>query len=177
MRPSDGEHPVPPSTRRRIEAVRVLAGVACVLLLGVAVVLMLADRAPGALRTLSDRIDQSERSPARVAAEAPIPQSDFLVHVVVWGAVTATAGVAAWAWRRLPAVAFAVLSLSMVVELSQDHLTHSRTTQLTDATANVVGVTAGVALAAGCYLVTAAGRSAARAEQRRDRAPRVGAAP
>jgi hypothetical protein len=176
MRPTGGEHPVPPSTRRRIEAVRVLGGVACVLLLGVAMVLMLADRAPGGLRTLSDRIDQSERSAARVAAEAPIPQSDFLVHVVVWGAVTATAGVAAWAWRRLPAVGFAVLSLSMVVELSQDHVTHSRTTQLTDATANVVGVTAGMAVAAACYLATAAGRRSARSEPRRDQAPPVGAA-
>lgn len=176
MRPTDGEHPVSPSTRRRIEAVRVLAGVACVLLLGVALVLMLADRAPGALRTLSDRIDQSERSAARVAAEAPIPQSDFLVHVVVWGAVTATAGMAAWAWRRLPAVAVTVLSLSMVLELSQDHVTHSRTTQLTDATANVVGVTAGIVVAATCYLVTAAGRHSARTEQPRDGAPPVGAA-
>jgi hypothetical protein len=176
MRPTDGDHPAPPSSRRRIEAVRVLAGLACVLLLGVALVLMLADRSPGALRTLSDRIDQSERSAARVAAEAPIPQSDFLVHVVVWGAVTATAGVAAWAWRRLPAVGFAVLSLSMVVELSQDHVTHSRTTQLTDATANVVGVTGGIAVAAACYLATEAGRRAARSEPRHDPSPPVGAA-
>lgn len=176
MHPTGGEHRVPPSTHRRVEAVRVLAGVACVLLLGVAMVLMLADRAPGALRTLSDQIDQSERSAARATAEAPIPQSDFLVHLVVWGAVAATAGGAAWAWRRLPAMALAVLSLSMVVELSQDHLTHSRTTQLTDATANVVGVTAGIAVAAACFLVTPAGRRSARTEPRRDPAPPVGAA-
>jgi VanZ family protein len=131
--------------------VRVVAGLACVALIGVAAILMLSDRAPGALRSLSDRIDQSERPAARLASESPVPQSDVVVHVGVWAMVTATAGIAAWSWRRLAVVVALALAAGMAIELAQGRLTRSRNVELADVSANLAGVALGAVVVAICY--------------------------
>lgn len=125
---------------------RAVAVLTCAALVAAALALMFADRAPGALRQLSDRIQASDRPAARAVAEAPTPESDTDVHIVIWAAVTVAAGLAAGRRRWILPVAAAVLVLATAVELAQEHVTARRTTQRDDLVANVVGVALGAAL-------------------------------
>lgn len=115
--------------------------------LGVVGVLMLSDRAPGALRSVSDRLDAPARLPPNAVGDVT-PASDTLVHLVVWGVVSALVGLVAWSWRSLAVGALGVLALATFVELAQDPLTRTRTTEASDLVTNAVGVGAGVLVVA-----------------------------
>jgi hypothetical protein len=132
--------------RRRGRVGRVLAGLVCAGLVAAALVLMFTDRAPGTLSRLSDRVERSERTAARVLSEARTPESDTEVHLAIWAAVTLTGGLAAGRRRRVLPVAAAVLVLATAVELAQEHVTARRTTQTDDLIANVAGVALGAAI-------------------------------
>ncbi|MEX2626993.1 MAG: hypothetical protein WD225_08905 [Ilumatobacteraceae bacterium] len=122
--------------------------------------LMLSDRAPGALRQigggivvrLSERIDAGGR-PARLTSDPRLPSGDTLVHIGVWGTAMLFVGLAVWSWRGLAVGAAGVLICSLAVEVGQRRYTVSRTFQMSDIVANTVGVAAGAAAAAGCYLL------------------------
>jgi len=121
--------------------------------------LMLSDRAPGlfgdSVRRLSERIDAGGRVGA-VAADPRLPESDTLVHVGVWALAAGLVGVAVWSWRRLILGSALVFAGSLVVELSQDRLSDSRSIERTDIAANAAGVTLGLVAVAGCYVVWSA---------------------
>ncbi len=137
-------------------------------LLGVAVLLfnallMLSDRAPGALRRvggdfvrrLFDRIDASERA-ADVLADPRLPESDAIVHIAVWAIAVALVGVAAWTWRGLLVGAVAVFAASLVVEVAQGRWSDTRAVEASDVRANAVGVVLGTIAVGACYLTYSA---------------------
>jgi hypothetical protein len=128
-----------------------------------AVMLMLSDRAPGFLRRLSgdlaERIDSSGR-PAQIATDDRLPDGDTLVHILVWAAVVVLVGWAVWSWRGLVIVSGTVFGASVVIELSQAHLTQTRESQWGDIVANAVGIVLGAAVVALCYLLWSAFRNA-----------------
>lgn len=122
---------------------RLLAAALALATLGVAGLVMLSDRAPGALQRVSNRLDASDRVSARAIGQAT-PPSDTMVHIVAWGAVMVLLGLAAWSWRSLTIAAVGVLAVSTLAEVAQEPLTSTRNTELSDLAANVVGITAGL---------------------------------
>ena len=108
-----------PSTARRswLRAGFAVLGVGVLLF---NVLLMLSDRAPGALRRVGGdfvrrlfaRIDASERA-ADVLADPRLPESDAIVHVAVWALAVALVGLAVWTWRGLLVGAVAVFAVSL----------------------------------------------------------------
>jgi hypothetical protein len=138
--------PVPPTSRRpghpgpplwlRISVATVGVGV-----LAVIAVLMLADRAPGALRRLSDRIDVSATEAGRLTDVAP---SDAWVHVAAWGLVSLLFAFVIWSWWGVPFVAVTAFGMGVLVEVAQHLLTETRGFQRSDIVANAVGVVIGL---------------------------------
>ena len=120
-------------------------------LLGSAVVLM-SDRAPGLLGRLSARIDTGSSRAARLAARTR-PQSDFELHLLVWGSITVLVGLTMWSNRSLLASAFAVLATSVAAERAQEALTQTRELQLGDLVANTIGMLAGLGLVTGLAIL------------------------
>lgn len=125
--------------------------------------LMLSDRAPGVLadvfgddtRRLWARIDASGR--ADFVADGERPETDAVVHVVVWAAVTGLSVLAVWSWRWLAAVAAGAFGASVVVELAQGRWSSTRAVERSDIGANLVGVTVGTVAAVGVMAMWAAG--------------------
>lgn len=156
----------PPFVLRMFAA---LAGVGASL---VTVALLLSDRAPGLVETafgdrarrLWERIDASER--AQFVTEGELPQTDFVVHVLIWTVVAALVGLAVWSWRGLAVSAVLVATASGLLELAQGRYATTRVVEARDMIANLLGVGLGIALAALCYLVwsmfAALGRSLSR---------------
>ena len=147
-------------------ALRVVVGLAAGLGTVSVIALMLSDRAPGVLRQLfgpaaerlSDRIDAS----ARLPSTEQLPESDFLVHVGLWAAVTVLIGLTIWTWRGLVVGAGGALTLSAFVEVAQGRYSSSRAVETSDVLGNAVGVAAGVVVTAAAYLAwsaLAAGRA------------------
>jgi hypothetical protein len=125
--------------------------------------LMLSDRAPGALRRvggdymrrLFERIDASERA-AEVLADPRLPESDAIVHVAVWAVAIGLVGLAVWSWRGLILGAIAVFACSLLVEAAQGRWTDSREVEASDVRANAAGVALGSVAVAACYLLYSA---------------------
>lgn len=135
---------------------RVFASLLALAAIGFNAALMLSDRAPGLLervfggpaRRLFARIDAG----TRLAADPRLPQSDAIVHIVVWAAAVGLVGLALWTWRGLVGASVLILSLSLVLEILQGRFSDSRSVERTDAVANAIGVGAGAVAAATCYL-------------------------
>jgi hypothetical protein len=139
-----------------------------VALLGVAavlfnVMLMLSDRAPGALqriggsavRRLFERIDLGGRG-ADVLNDPRLPEDDAVVHVAVWAVVALLVGWALWSWIGLAIGAVAVFAGSLVIEALQGSLSTTREVESSDVKANFAGVVIGSATAAACYIAYSA---------------------
>lgn len=141
--------------RRPPVGVRAIFGV-----LGLAVILfnaalMLSDRAPGFLRRgfgdavvgLSYRIDATARVPAE-----QLPESDVVVHIIVWATATALVGLMIWTWRGLLAACLVVLATSVAVEIAQGVYSTTRVVERSDALANAIGVGLGALVAVVAYI-------------------------
>ena len=123
-----------------------------------AAALLLSDRAPGMLTTLFGdrarrlwaRIDATER--VDLPAAADIPPTDFLAHVAIWLVVTSLVGLAVWSWRGLVAGALILAGLSVALELAQGRYAAMRSVQASDALANLIGVSVGVAVVVVSYV-------------------------
>jgi hypothetical protein len=121
-------------------------------------VILLSDRAPGLFRSVSARIDAGvSRAAGATGVDVPgrtvrVPQSDFDVHVLIWGVAALLVGLAAWSWPSLLVAAGSVFATSVAVELGQRWLTVSRTVQLADVLGNAVGVTCGTCAVVGFAL-------------------------
>lgn len=133
------------------------------------VALLLSDQAPGILdalfgaraRSLWERIDGAERA-GTLPAGSEITSTDFVAHVAIWAIVTVLIGLTMWTWRGLAMSAVGLAGASLVLELAQGRYATTRTVQLTDALANLVGVALGVAVAAACYIVWSTGAAVVR---------------
>jgi len=113
-------------------------------------VILLSDRAPGVFRRVGTRIDAGvSRAAGATGVDVParVPQSDFDVHIVIWGLAALLVGLAVWSWLSLLLASAAVFASSVGFELSQRVLTQSRTVQLADVVGNAVGVSLGTAAA------------------------------
>jgi hypothetical protein len=141
---------------------------ALIALLGVAALLfnallMLSDRAPGALRRvggdfarrLFERIDASDRA-AELLADPRRPESDALVHFAVWAVAVVLVGWAVWTWIGLVIGAVAVFAASLIVEAAQGRYSDTRAVEASDVRANLAGVAAGVVVVAASYLAYSA---------------------
>jgi hypothetical protein len=112
-------------------------------------VILLSDRAPGFLSRVSRRIDAGvSRAAGATGLDVPgrdlsVPQSDFDVHVVIWGVAALLIGLAAWSWASLLLGNGLVFVASVGFELAQSAFTSSRTVQVHDLIGNAVGVFAG----------------------------------
>jgi hypothetical protein len=121
---------------------------------GANAVILLSDRAPGFLSRVSARIDAGvSRAAGATGLDVPgrdltVPQSDFDVHLVIWGLAALLIGLAAWSWASLFLANGLVFVASVAFELSQPFLTSSRTVQVEDVMGNVVGVMVGTAAVA-----------------------------
>lgn len=135
-----------------------------VALLGVAALafnalLMLSDRAPGAMqriggdamRRLFERIDLGGRG-ADVLGDPRLPENDAIVHIAVWALAAMLVGWAVWSWIGLAMGAVTVFAGSLVVEKLQGSLSTTRQVEASDVKANLTGVVVGTAVAAACYL-------------------------
>lgn len=123
------------------------------------VLLMLADRAPGLLRRLSDRLEVVDPRPGQVVRATGIPDAAFAVHVGVWGAAGLVVVLLSWSWRSLVLGLLAALVASGLVEVAQELLTDQRAAQWRDVLANAVGLGLGAALGVAVWaVVRVAGR-------------------
>jgi len=133
------------------------------------VALMLSDRAPRALRRvfgdavvrLSERIDATARLPAE-----QLPESDVVVHIVVWAIAMVLVGLTIWTWRGLLISSLAVLATSALVEIAQGVYSSSRVVERSDAMANAVGVVVGTLMAASAYVLWSVGAALIRPSRR-----------
>lgn len=131
-------------------AVALLAMVA----MAATVAVLLSARAPGVFDDVSDgfsaRLDQ--RAPeARDAAEravdrAGVEESDALAHIGLWAAAMLLAGLATWSWGSLAATVLVLFAGSTGLELVQERLSPTRTTERSDLITNAVGIGIGLAL-------------------------------
>ncbi|MDF2732332.1 MAG: hypothetical protein K0S92_963 [Desertimonas sp.] len=142
-------------------ALRALAALAGVVALLFNAMLMLSDRAPGALRRIGgdfarrlfDRIDAN---PADVLADPRLPESDSVVHIAVWAMAIVLVGWAVWTWIGLAIGAVAVFAASLVVEAAQGRWSDTRAVEISDVRANAVGVLVGAVVVAMCYIAYSA---------------------
>lgn len=128
---------------------RWLAGLMAVVVLGANTLIMLSDRAPGLLRRLSARLDVSamQTVSAPVTPVGRLPETDFMIHVVLWALAAVLAAVAMGSlWSRVFS-AGVVLAYSVVLEVAQGVYTSSRSPQRADLVGNAIGVAAGLAVA------------------------------
>jgi hypothetical protein len=141
-----------------IRAFAALLGVMAVLFNAL---LMLSDRAPGALRRvggdfirrLFERVDASA---ADVLADPRLPESDAIVHVAVWAVAVVLVGWAVWSWVGLFVGAVAVFAGSLVVEAAQGPWSDTRAVEASDVRANAVGVVLGTIAVGICYVTYSA---------------------
>jgi hypothetical protein len=132
---------------------RPLAALLAVGMLAVAGAVLLSDRAPGVLDSVSDRLDAQleERAPeARRAARDAVEgtraeESDVLAHIGLWAAATALLGLATWSWPSLSATVILLVAASTGLELVQEELAPTRITERSDLAANLVGIALGLA--------------------------------
>jgi hypothetical protein len=125
--------------------------------------LMLSDRAPGALRRIGgdvvgrlfDRVDARQRA-AEVLADPRLPESDTIVHIAVWAVAVGLVGLAVWTWRGLLLGAVAVFAGSLVVEAAQGRWSDTRAVEASDVRANAVGVALGTIAVGVCYVAYSA---------------------
>ncbi len=116
--------------------------------------ILLSDRAPGLLRRVSDRIDAGGSRAADVASRAHIStESDFAVHVLIWGLAAVLVGLAAWSWGSMLLGGALVFASSVVLEAAQRTLTTTRTVQADDVVGNALGVILGLAAVTAFALV------------------------
>lgn len=109
--------------------------------------ILLSDRAPGLLRRVSNRIDAGGSRAAAVASRAHIStDSDFAVHVALWGVAAVLVGLAAWSWGSMLLGGAALFASSVAVEGAQHFFTTTRTVQAADVAGNALGVAAGMAV-------------------------------
>ncbi len=112
-------------------------------------VILLSDRAPGFLRRISRQIDAGVSRAANATGidvpgrDVSVPQSDFDVHVIIWGLAALLVGLAAWSWASLLLANGLVFVASVGFELAQQAFSSSRTVQFDDLMGNAVGVFAG----------------------------------
>lgn len=134
--------------------------------------LLLSDRAPGVMRDvlgdaadrLWDRIDATRAQPLGQQARA---QPDFVVHVVIWAAVTFLCALTIWTFGGVIAVMVGAFAASVMFELAQGAFTSTRAVEFRDVVGNACGVAIGGVAA---LLVVAASRALgtlARAGRRR----------
>ena len=124
------------------------------------VVLLLSDRAPGILSQLSKRLEQGDERVARATSHADLARSEFVVHVAVWACATIVVGFAMWSWRSLVGGSGAVVVASALLEVAQPLFTSSRSAQLEDFAANLLGVTVGFGLTAAIWVLIESRRRA-----------------
>jgi len=103
-------------------------------------VILLSDRAPGLFRRVGNRIDAGVPG-----GNVRIPQSDFGVHIAIWGIAALLVGLGMWSWLSLAAAEGTVFASSVAFELSQRVLTRTRSVSLSDVIGNVTGVLVGTA--------------------------------
>ena len=140
-------------------ALRAFAALVGVLALVFNVLLMLSDRAPGALRRIGggpmrrlfERIDLGGRG-ADVLDDPRLPESDAIVHVVVWALAVVLVGFALWTWIGLAVGAATVFAGSLLLEALQGRLSTTREVEASDVKANLTGVVLGVVAVAACYV-------------------------
>ncbi len=108
--------------------------------------ILLSDRAPGCSAGCRSASTQAESRAADVASRARIStDSDFAVHVLIWGVATVLVGLAAWSWGSLLLGSVGVFASSLVLEAAQHFVTTTRAVQAADVSANALGVAAGLA--------------------------------
>lgn len=137
------------------------------------VLLMLSDRAPGALRRIGGeamrqlfaRIDAQDRA-TEVLADPRLPEGDVIVHVAVWAVAVLLVGWALWTWIGLLVGAVAVLAGSLVVEALQSRLSDTRSVEASDVRANLAGVVLGTATVAVSYALYSGFRAVLRTGRR-----------
>ena len=106
--------------------------------------ILLSDRAPGLLRRLSVRIDAGGSRAAGVARAHISADSDFAVHVLIWGVAAVLIGLAAWSWGSMLLGGAAVFGSSLALEAGQHFFSTTRIVQATDVAGNALGVAAGL---------------------------------
>jgi len=137
-----------------------------------AVAVLLSARAPGVFADVSDgvstRLDQ--RAPeASDAAEQTVrrtgvEESDALAHIGLWSGAMLLAGLATWSWGSLAAMVLVVFAGSTGLELVQERLSPTRTSEWSDLVANAVGIGIGLALV---LVITIVGGLPAHARRRK----------
>jgi hypothetical protein len=131
---------------RPLRGLRVIPTLLVVGSLAANAAVLLSDRAPGLLRRLSVRIDAGGSRAAGVASRTNIPtDTDFAVHVLIWGVAAVLVGLAAWSWGSVLFGGTAVFASSVVLEAAQQSFSSTRTVQAADVAANALGVAAGLA--------------------------------
>jgi hypothetical protein len=147
------------SPRRRpplaVRVVAALFGVAAMLFAGL---LMLSDRAPGAMERIGGGVvrrlfERMDVDPDAAGALADPSQGDAVVHVGVWAVAVLLIGWALWTWIGLLIGAIAVTACSFVFEALQGTLTTTRAVESSDVEANLLGVATGTVTAAACYVI------------------------
>ena len=127
------------------------------------VAVLLSARAPEAFEDVSDRVETrlDDRAPeasdaARRAVERTgVEESDAIVHIGLWSGAMLLAGLATWSWTSLTAAMLLLLAGSTGLELFQERLAPTRTTEWSDVVANTVGI--GIGLAVVLVLTTVCG--------------------
>jgi hypothetical protein len=125
--------------------------------------LMLSDRAPGALRRVGGdfirrlfaRIDAGDRA-AEVLNDPRLPESDAIVHIAVWALAVGLVGLAVWSWRGLVLGAITVFAASLVVEAAQGRWSDTRAVEASDVRANAAGIVFGTIAVGLCYVAYSA---------------------
>jgi hypothetical protein len=144
---------------RPFRGLRVLPLLLSVAALAANAVILLSDRAPGLFRRLSARIDAGVHRAAGAAGVdvpgggLPAPQSDFDIHVLIWGVAALLLGLAAWSWLSLLMAGSMVFASSVVLEMAQGAYSRTRSVELSDIVANGLGVVVGTCLVAAFSLL------------------------
>lgn len=115
---------------------------------------MLSDRAPGFLQPLLSqwgrdlwvRFDGAKRQPG--LRRDDLPATDFVLHVAVWAALAMVVALIGWTYWWLILSSAALATGSLALELAQGIYADTRSVELIDGVANLVGVATGSLLAA-----------------------------
>jgi hypothetical protein len=128
--------------------VRPWIAVAGLVILALMLPIMLAERAPDLARGIGRWVETSDNALARFADSLRLPRSAFEIHVVAWAAAGLVAGLLSWSWRSFVALGAAALAASLGLEVAQGVLTETRSTSLSDAVGNTIGIAVGLGAAA-----------------------------
>lgn len=146
---------------------RLLFGLTSIAATLTAVALMLSDRAPGTVeavfgdraRRLWVRVDASPR--VGLPSTSELPSTDVVIHVAVWAVIAGLVGLTLWTWRGLVVSAGVLTVASGLLELAQGRYATTRSVEISDAVANLMGIGVGLAAAGACFLIwSAVARSA-----------------